>query len=412
MQDKGKKEQYLIRMRDASVAQGLSAASVELTPDGRKKQIARLKEFRNDVDQAAFSELRHWIADSSEANNAKEINGLTTNGIVANLTHSEVAALQKDVEGVMLLKNEALTLIPPAALSKPMKQLPQNCDWHLDVISQLAARSKGTAFSGKGVKIAVLDTGVQLNHPELGGRIIGAWKMKAGRREASASDLVTDNSHYDTDGHGTHVAGLIAGKTIGVAPNAELISVLMMPQRKATTFDFAACLDWAASNPEILLVNFSAGVTTFTPSLMDQVADVLAMGVVPFFAIGNDGANKTCSPGNFVDGVSVGSVDSPGTAVSSFSGSAQKTWDNTIYEVPDMVAPGREVWSSYINSNYILMSGTSMAAPIACGVAACFIEKAGGLISPLDLIDELKQKCKPLIGVAPVRQGAGLVQVP
>ena len=120
------------------------------------------------------------------------------------------------------------------------------------------------------------------------------------------------------------------------------------------------------------------------------------MGALPFFAVGNDGENKSCSPGNYIDGVSVGSVDpAQGQAVSSFSGSGQQVWKQTIYEVPDLVAPGASIWSCYRGGGFAELDGTSMATPVVCGVAACYLEKAAGLLSPTDLMDLLRRSCDP-----------------
>lgn len=228
----------------------------------------------------------------------------------------------------------------------------------------------------------------------------------------TADAVVRDKKHTDTDGHGTHVAGLLLGTTVGVAPGAQATSVLMMPKGYATTFDFIRCLDWVASHPEISLVNFSAGASPFTDDMVPILADLLRTGVLPFCAVGNDGENNTCSPGNYIDGVSVGAVDPPGRRVSAFSGSGRMFYNQTSYEVPDLVAPGASMWSSYVGGGFAELDGTSMATPVACGVAACFLEGAGGLLTPADLLDMLRRSCIPLVGEPTSRQGRGLVQVP
>jgi len=147
--------------------------------------------------------------------------------------------------------------------------------------------------------------------------------------------------------------------------------------------------------------------------MIPLVADLIRTGVLPFFAIGNDGQNKTCSPGNYIDGISVGAVDPPqGQRVSAFSGSGQITYNHTNYEVPDLVAPGGSIHSSYRDGRYAELDGTSMATPIACGVAACFLEQAGGALTPAQLSDLLYRGCVLLTGEPPIRQGRGLVQVP
>lgn len=87
------------------------------------------------------------------------------------------------------------------------------------------------------------------------------------------------------------------------------------------------------------------------------------------------------------------------------------TVDHMTYEVPDVVAPGAAIRSCYTGGAYAELDGTSMATPVACGVAACFIERAGGILSPAELEDELFANCILVQGPRS-RQGNGLVQVP
>lgn len=420
---------YLVRSTRAAAAQALSVSDVSLNRESRAAQIRRLREFRNDTRTEALKDASRWMADrgvmpagalkagvapgmETMAADDQAPKGLISSGIVALMTPEDANALRREVPNMHVLRNATLTLVAPSMGSPPAEQLPGDFGWHLDAIGQSAARAQNRAFTGKGVRIAVMDTGIQLNHPDLAANMKGAWRIRDKAKKFDASDIEKDPDHYDTDGHGTHVAGLIAGRRTGVAPDAELVSLLLNPERLATTFRFVACLDWVAENPDISLANISAGITPFNADMMPYVADLLTAGVLPFFSVGNAGVNNTCSPGNYIDGVSVGSVDPSGDRVSSFSSYAQHVWNNTIYTVPDLVAPGGAIWSCYPRNVYRAMSGTSMAAPIACAIAACLIEKAGGLITPLELQDELRQGCVPLAGEPPPRQGWGLARVP
>lgn len=406
-------ELYLMRSSNVSAAQALSRFDVTLDRGGRSRQLARLKEFRSDTEAESNSEIERWIDARLQGRTSLKSSGAISAGVVISMTYEEAQRLRSEVPSLHVLRNQALTLIAPTASSQPVPQLPELATWHLEAIGMSAARRDGKAFSGKGVTIVMMDTGVQLGHPEITGKVVTALKIRDNPTTVDFKAVEVDSAHFDTDGHGTHVAGLICGKSIGVAPDARLISILMMPRRLATTFDFIRCLDWAAEHPEVSLVNVSAGITPFTADMIPFIADIINTGALPIAAVGNDGVNNTRSPGNYIDGASVGSVDPhDGQRVSAFSGSGQLVLNQAIYTVPDLVAPGGQVWSCSPGTQYASLSGTSMAAPIVCGVAACLIEQAGGLLSPLELMDQLSRSCVKLASEGTIRQGAGLVQVP
>jgi subtilisin family serine protease len=216
----------------------------------------------------------------------------------------------------------------------------------------------------------------------------------------------------DTLGHGTQVAGLIAGKTVGVAPGAQLLSSIMIPGGRGTVSSFILALDWIARRHfNVPIVNMSAGLPGYIPELREVLKNVLRVGMIPIFAIGNEGPDNTRSPGNYTDVISVGAADHRGDSysVASFSGGGTLLVDNHLYSVPCLVAPGKEVYSSMMGGGYRAASGTSMATPIVAGVAALILEKSPKL-GLLELKDELLSTCQDL-GLPPARQGKGLVQI-
>lgn len=402
---------FLVRPTAASAAQALSSFRVELRRSSREAQIKRLQEFRNDT-HSMLHDVRSWSDGLPKSRSRASSEGLISAGIVMQLSPAEVGRLRQEVSGVQVIQNRTLSLINPTKKSAAQNALPAIAGWHLEAIGQRTARANGTSYDGTNVRVAILDTGVELDHPELGGRVTSGWRIDKANPLVSANALIVDDPHNDTDGHGTHVAGLLLGSSTGVAPGARATSLLMMPRGYATTFDFIRCLDWAAQQPDIALVNFSAGTSPFVDDMVPIIADLVRAGVLPFFAVGNDGENATTSPGNYVDGVSVGAVDPPGLVVSAFSGSARMLYKQASYEVPDLVAPGARMWSSYLGGGFAELDGTSMATPVACGVAACFLERAEGALSPSDLFDLVRRSCVLLGGEPPVRQGRGMVQVP
>ena len=172
--------------------------------------------------------------------------------------------------------------------------------------------------------------------------------------------------------------------------------------------DFVLALEWAASRPEVQIVNMSAGIPGYLPEMREPVADLLAVGLLPVIATGNEGRNRTRSPGNYNEVLSIGASNKR-NRVASFSSGGTLVADNHQYVVPDLVAPGQAVYSSVMGGGYESWDGTSMATPIVAGVAALILEKHPGLSVP-DLQEALLSTCRDL-GQTEDRQGAGLVQV-
>jgi subtilisin family serine protease len=151
----------------------------------------------------------------------------------------------------------------------------------------------------------------------------------------------------------------------------------------------------------------SAGIPGFYPEMQVAVEGAKAAGVICVFATGNEGSNRTRSPGNYIDPISVGAINSK-NLVAGFSSSGTLVVDNHQYSVPDFVAPGVQVYSCVTGGGYEAWDGTSMATPIVSGVAALVLEKYPDITVP-DLIEALLSTCKDL-HLPTDRQGRGLVQ--
>lgn len=140
----------------------------------------------------------------------------------------------------------------------------------------------------------------------------------------------------------------------------------------------------------------------------DVIRGLLKVGVLPVCAVGNDGRDITCSPGNYRSVISVGASNAR-EKVAGFSGGGTLFVENHIYTVPDLVAPGEQVYSSVTKGGYEAWNGTSMAAPIVSGIAALWLERYPD-ITVTDLREELLGNCKNL-GQPRDRQGNGLIQM-
>ena len=298
-----------------------------------------------------------------------------------------------------IFEDEPLHLVEPAISGAPMEK--PNDLWHLDAIGLTAARAAGFHNKGDGVGIAVLDTGI-LEVPEIKGRVKASYTLDS----HGWTQVIT----HDTHGHGTHVAGLVAGSRVGVAPGAELTDVIMIPNGHGMLSDFVSALEFIAAIPDISILNMSAGIPGYHEGMHAAVQTVRLLGVLPVVAIGNEGRNTSRSPGNYREVLSVGAA-TKSNRVAGFSGGGMMVVGNQMYPIPDLVAPGEKVTSCIMDGRYESWEGTSMATPLVSGLAALVIAH-NPTIKLLDLEQELIGALQELPGASNARQGGGLAQLP
>lgn len=234
--------------------------------------------------------------------------------------------------------------------------------WHLDLVAHLAG-------AGRGVRIAVLDTGIA-PHPEIAAQVEESWAIDEGR-------AIRLPYLEDSEGHGTSVAGLIAGRTVGVAPAASLISILLLDGGQAEPEDYVAAFRLVA-NRSGQIANLSAGLLTRDDSVVQAARDLVRDGVLLVVAAGNEGPSRYRCPGGIAEVLTVGARRADGS-VPGFSGAAA-----------DLHAPGVDLWTSVAPGGYGFRSGTSMAAAIVSGLAARLLETDRPM-SPADLKHRLRR---------------------
>ena len=188
----------------------------------------------------------------------------------------------------------------------------------------------------------------------------------------------------------------------------QLINGVLIPGGYGMLSNFVLAIEWVASQPEIQVVNISAGIPGYIADWEEVIDDLLAVGVLPVCAVGNEGRDRSRSPGNYRSVLSVGASDR-NSRVASFSGGGTLEVNNHSYTVPDLVAPGKQVYSAVVQGGYEAWDGTSMATPIVTGVASLLLEK-NPLIDVLELKDELISMCRDLSQQRD-RQGAVLIQI-
>jgi subtilisin family serine protease len=396
---------YIIRPR-ISTTQSLSLANRSLASTDRESQLSEVVGARSQ--DPNHREIRNWLKKAKGATLMTEHESDTpvTGATLAEISDAQAAKLSSDIPDSLVLRgDQPLPLIEPdrlLATSKPMLAAADR--WHLGTIGLESSGKRTVKETGSGVKVAVLDTGIDATHLELVGQVVGAVEFNPSTMASAPL-----NPSRDDHGHGTHVAGLLAGNTMGVAPGAKLLSGLMLPQGRGTIANFILALEWAARQQDVQIINMSAGISPYDGGMRGIIADLLAIGVLPVIAIGNEGRNRTRSPGNYSEVLSVGATNNL-DRVSSFSSGAMMTVDNHQYPVPRLVAPGEQIYSCVKAGGYEAWNGTSMATPIVSGLAALIMERQPK-IQVLELIDVLIRACRSL-GEPADRQGQGLVQVP
>lgn len=284
-----------------------------------------------------------------------------------------------------------------------------------------AAEAHRQGITGKGINIAIVDTGLSL-HPDFQSRITGWYDALKG-----------NPSPYDDSGHGSHVAGIAAGDGRisrglykGIAPEAGLIGVKVLNKKgNGTISDIMRGLNWILHNKErfqIRIVNISIGANdkkTFDENcdFVKKVNLLWDAGIVVIAAAGNKGPNRQTisAPGNSRKIITVGSSDVCGTAEEpelSHSGIGPTL---SCIKKPDVVAPGSRIISCSAGSEnrheqyYSMKSGTSMSTPIVTGAVALLLSKYPEM-TPREVKIRLKNSCTDL-NLPHEKQGWGLLNI-
>lgn len=251
--------------------------------------------------------------------------------------------------------------------------------------------------TGKGVDVAILDTGIHDEHPAL--EVL---------KEVDFTGEGTDDLH----GHGTHVAGIVASKDLtyrGVAFDANLLNVKVLNKDGVGyASDVIKGIEWAVENgAEILSMSFGAKVEPCdgTDAISRAVDNAVKKGVVAVVAAGNEGPNPgtITSPGCAKEAITVGAIDDY-DKVPSWS-SRGPTDDGRVK--PDLVAPGVGIISTWKDNSFKPLSGTSMSTPHVSGVVALLLE-ARPELKP-DEVKEILKSTADDLGYDENTQGAGKV---
>jgi subtilisin family serine protease len=267
---------------------------------------------------------------------------------------------------------------------------------------------------GDGIVVAVIDSGVDYNHPALGGGIGPGFKVRHGW------DFVTgDEDPMDEHGHGTHVAGIIAGnndEVRGVAPHATLLAYRVLDAHgEGSQSDILAAIEWTVDpdrdndpSDHADVANMSLGGGGDADSPLSKAVDQATLaGVVFALAAGNTpGERSVGSPAASRLGITVGASDSD-DVLAGFSsrGPAAPGWDLK----PEVVAPGVMIRSAQVGGGTWVASGTSMAAPHVAGAAA-LLRQLHPEWTPADVKAALVGSATPIVEHV-MGQGGGRINV-
>ncbi|MGW2087469.1 S8 family serine peptidase [Streptomyces sp. NPDC001880] len=276
-----------------------------------------------------------------------------------------------------------------------------------------------SGWTGKGVKVAVLDTGIDSTHPDFSGSI------------GESADFTQGNGAIggavpDGDGHGTHVASTVAGdgtasdgRYRGMAPDAELLVGKVLDDGGGGQESWVLQgMEWAAARAPIVNISLSGAVTDGTDPLSQAVDNLSAShGTLFVAAAGNLGRPGTVStPGTADAALTVGAVER-NDALAGLSSQGPRLGDHAVK--PDLTAPGIGIvaaraagtgGNNTVNDRYTALSGTSMATPHVAGAAALLAQAHPDWKGP-QLKAALTSSAEPIAGQSAYEQGAGRLDV-
>lgn len=244
--------------------------------------------------------------------------------------------------------------------------------------------------TGAGIKVAVIDTGVDYNHPDLAGRVAGGYDF-----------VNNDPDPIDDHDHGTHVAGTIAAVldgngVVGVAPEVEIYALKALnAQGSGSTSDLIAAIQWAADNDMDITSNSWGSFLPSGQAMRDAFDNSYDAGVLHVAAAGNFyGLFGVSYPARYESLIAVGATDQQ---------NRKAAFSDTGPEL-ELAAPGVDVNSTIRNGRYDLFSGTSMATPHVSGAAALAL--ASGSIEDTNLNGRVNDEVRDRLAATAIDLGA------
>ena len=260
-------------------------------------------------------------------------------------------------------------------LGKLAEDQPERINWAGSI---LGIPDVWSVTQGEGTKVAILDTGIDTDHPDLANAII------------DTKDFTNDGIE-DANGHGTHCAGIVGARLngvgfVGVAPKSDLLIGKVLDNNGSGAYSWITDGIYWAVDSGANIISMSLGGPGSDPDMYQAIQYALFYGVHVICAAGNEGSLYTNSigyPGRYGGVITVASHDYNGNP-SGFSSKGGEV---------DLMAPGSDIWSTYKDGGYAELSGTSMATPFVAGLAALIVAKhtkSNSNNTPLDNNEDLR----------------------
>jgi subtilisin family serine protease len=270
-------------------------------------------------------------------------------GFAASIDEEQAKKLGADPDVAFVQQNQVVSITADQ---------PSPPSWGLDRIDQRnlpVNNNYSYTATGAGVHAYIIDTGLDLDHPDFSGRA------------TSGFDVINGGAADDGNGHGTHVAGTVGGELHGVAKDVSLVAVRVLDNSGGgTSAGVISGVNWVTNNAiKPAVANMSLGTNVVDNAINTAVRNSIASGVTYAIASGNSTANACgFSPASVAEAITV-NASTASDARASFSNFGNCT---------NIFAPGNGITSAWLNGGTNTISGTSMAAPHVAGAAALYLE--------------------------------------
>lgn len=299
--------------------------------------------FNDNVDD----NMKVKILDKHKALKVKDVKG--TNAVVVRvsmdnklLEESEVRYVEEDyivrISGSSSKKDKNDNQVT----AQPAEVVP----WGVEYMNNLVSDNTD---NGDGIKTGIIDTGIDVDHPDLAANIKGGYNTTSKKK-----------SYDDDNGHGTHVAGIIGAVdnevgVIGVAPQVDLYAIKALDYNgDGYLSDLIEAIEWCIVN-NMDIINMSLGIDEDSLVLRESVMKAYNSGILMVAAAGNNHGGRCQYPALYKEVIGVGAIDQ-NNSIAEFS----------AIEGVDVWAPGVSIYSTHLDGYYLLKNGTSMAAPHWC----------------------------------------------
>ena len=331
-----------------------------------------------EIESMRNGNIRSVIIGFKNAPGKSDIDFVSIHGGVVKRTYKIIRAISADVpeESIVAIakssnveyveNDEKVFAHIPIGTCQEVQALKQVVPWGISRIGSRLVNAVGN--TGKGIKVGILDTGIDYNHEDLKGNYRGGYNFVENNDDAK-----------DLNGHGSHVAGIIGAEdndmgVVGVAPQAYLYSVKVLAfDATGLTSDIVSGLEWSVENG-MQVINMSLGSKDDSISVSRAISNTYNAGILIIAAAGNSGnaagsGDNIDYPARYNSVVSVGATDIKDNRAR-FSSTGPSL---------ELSAPGDKILSTLNGNKYGVMSGTSMACPHVTGVAALIMSAEPGI---------------------------------